>query len=133
MNYAFGEADIYGICDLPDVASATALSLMINSTGALTVNLTPSMTVEDVDSAMTKVTVVPLTRRLSQPTETVQRRRRPPEDSSTPTGSMTPTVCSRVGDADQPTRVRPESRAPQPSKASPHQSATYRRVDRRHR
>lgn len=54
MYYAFGETDIYGICDLPDVATATAISLMINSTGALTVNLTPLMTVEDVDAAMTK-------------------------------------------------------------------------------
>jgi uncharacterized protein with GYD domain len=54
MYYAFGETDLYGICDLPDVASATALSLMINATGALTINLTPLMTVEDVDAAMTK-------------------------------------------------------------------------------
>lgn len=54
MYYAFGETDLYGICDLPDPASATALSLMINSTGALTINLTPLMTVEDVDAAITK-------------------------------------------------------------------------------
>lgn len=54
LYYAFGETDVYGICDLPDVASATALSLLINSTGALSVNLTPLMTVEDVDAAMTK-------------------------------------------------------------------------------
>ncbi len=54
LYYAFGESDIYGICDFPDVASATALSLMINSTGAVSVNLTPLMTVEDVDSAMAK-------------------------------------------------------------------------------
>ena len=36
MYYAFGESDIYGICDFPDVASATAVSLMINATGAVT-------------------------------------------------------------------------------------------------
>ena len=54
MYYAFGETDVYAICDLPDVASATAISLMINATGALTINLTPLMTVEDVDAAMTK-------------------------------------------------------------------------------
>jgi uncharacterized protein with GYD domain len=54
MYYAFGETDLYVIADLPDAASATALSLMINSTGALTVSLTPLMTVEDLDAAMTK-------------------------------------------------------------------------------
>lgn len=54
MYYAFGESDIYGICDFPDVASATAVSLMINATGAVTINLTPLMTVEDVDAAMAK-------------------------------------------------------------------------------
>lgn len=52
--YAFGEFDIDGICDFPDVASATAISLMINATGAVTIHLTPLMTVEDVDAAMTK-------------------------------------------------------------------------------
>ena len=54
MYYAFGDTDLYGICDLPDVASAAALSLMINSSAALTVNFTPLLTVEDVDAAMTK-------------------------------------------------------------------------------
>ena len=54
LYYAFGEFDIYGICDFPDVASATAISLMINATGAVTIDLTPLMTVEDVDAAMTK-------------------------------------------------------------------------------
>ncbi|MEP7202785.1 MAG: GYD domain-containing protein, partial [Ilumatobacteraceae bacterium] len=52
MYYAFGDTDVYGTCDLPDVATATAISLMINATGALMINLTPLMTVEDVDAAM---------------------------------------------------------------------------------
>jgi uncharacterized protein with GYD domain len=52
--FAFGETDIFAICDIPDVASATAISLLINSSGAVAVNLTPLMTVEDVDAAMTK-------------------------------------------------------------------------------
>jgi uncharacterized protein with GYD domain len=54
MYYAFGETDLYGICDFPDVASATALSLMINSSGAVSINLTPLITVEEVDAAMAK-------------------------------------------------------------------------------
>lgn len=54
MYYAFGDTDVYGICDFPDEASATALSLMINASGAVTVNLTPLMTPADVDGAVAK-------------------------------------------------------------------------------
>lgn len=54
LYYAFGETDIYGICDFPDDASATALSLLINSSGVVSVNLVPLMTPEDVDQALTK-------------------------------------------------------------------------------
>ena len=49
--YAFGDNDVVGICDFPDAASATALSMMINSSGAVTLSLTPLMTVEEVDAA----------------------------------------------------------------------------------
>ncbi|NNE97146.1 MAG: GYD domain-containing protein [Acidimicrobiales bacterium] len=49
--YAFGDDDVVGICDFPDAASATALSMMINSSGAVTLTLTPLMTVEEVDAA----------------------------------------------------------------------------------
>jgi uncharacterized protein with GYD domain len=51
IYYAFGDVDLYGICDFPDAASAAACSLMINSSGAVTVNLTPLMTPEDLDAA----------------------------------------------------------------------------------
>ena len=54
MYYAFGDTDLYGICDFPDDASATALSLLINSSGAVSINLVPLMTPEDVDQALTK-------------------------------------------------------------------------------
>ncbi len=54
MYYAFGETDVYAICDFPDEASATALSLLINSSGAISLNLTPLMTPEDVDAASKK-------------------------------------------------------------------------------
>ena len=49
--YAFGDNDVVGIVDFPDSASATAVSLMINSTGAVNLKLTPLMTVEEVDAA----------------------------------------------------------------------------------
>ncbi|GAA3893493.1 hypothetical protein GCM10022381_38960 [Leifsonia kafniensis] len=52
--YAFGETDVVGVFDIPDQASAAALSLMINSTGAVKLHLRPLMTVEDLDEAATK-------------------------------------------------------------------------------
>jgi uncharacterized protein with GYD domain len=54
MYYAFGDTDVYAIADLPDHASATAVSLLINSSGAVTLNLVPLMTPEDVDAAVSK-------------------------------------------------------------------------------
>lgn len=54
LYFAFGDADVLGICDFPDVASATAASLAINATGAVSITLTPLMTPEDVDAAAAK-------------------------------------------------------------------------------
>ena len=51
MYYAFGDTDVFAICDFPDDASATALSLTINASGRVAVSLTPLMTPEDVDAA----------------------------------------------------------------------------------
>ena len=52
--YAFGDDDVIGIVDFPDDASATAVSLMINSSGAVSIKLTPLMTVEEIDAAAAK-------------------------------------------------------------------------------
>jgi uncharacterized protein with GYD domain len=52
--YAFGEDDVIGICDFPDAASATAVSMMINSTGAVSITLTPLMTVDEIDDAASR-------------------------------------------------------------------------------
>ncbi|MET3720771.1 MULTISPECIES: GYD domain-containing protein [unclassified Arthrobacter] len=49
--YAFGDTDVIGVFDVPDVPGAAALSLMINSTGNVDVRLKPLMTVEDIDEA----------------------------------------------------------------------------------
>jgi uncharacterized protein with GYD domain len=49
--YAFGETDVLGVFEIPDQADALALSLMINSTGAVDLRLKPLMTAEDVDEA----------------------------------------------------------------------------------
>ena len=52
--YAFGADDVIGIVDFPDDASATAVSLMINSSGAVSIKLTPLMAVEEIDAAAAK-------------------------------------------------------------------------------
>ena len=52
--YAFGETDVVGVFEIPDAASAAALSLMINATGAVRLHLKPLMTVEDLDEAAKK-------------------------------------------------------------------------------
>lgn len=52
--YAFGDIDVYGVCEFPDEASATSFSLMVNASGAVTVSLTPLITAEDLDAAAAK-------------------------------------------------------------------------------
>ncbi|MES2094077.1 MAG: GYD domain-containing protein [Actinomycetota bacterium] len=52
--YAFGEPDALGVFEIPEQASAAALSLMINSTGSVTVRLKPLMTPEDLDESVKK-------------------------------------------------------------------------------
>src|SRR4029079_8992960 len=52
--FAFGDTDVYAICDFPDTASATAMSLAINAAGAVALSLTLLMTPEDVDAAVAK-------------------------------------------------------------------------------
>ena len=52
--YAFGDIDVYGVCEFPDAASATSFSLMVNASGAVTVSLTPLITAEDLDAAAAK-------------------------------------------------------------------------------
>ncbi len=54
LYFAFGKTDVYGICDFPDAASAAAISLLINSTGAVAISLTPLLTPEDLDAAAAK-------------------------------------------------------------------------------
>jgi uncharacterized protein with GYD domain len=55
--YAFGGTDVYAICDVPDPASAAALSLLINASGAVELSMTPLLTVEDLDDAAKRTPV----------------------------------------------------------------------------
>ena len=52
--FAYGDVDVVGIADFPDDASATAVSLLINASGAISVTLTPLMSAEEVDAAAAK-------------------------------------------------------------------------------
>ncbi len=54
--YAFGDTDVLGVIEVPDVATAVATSLAINATGTVNLKLTPLITPEEVDLASKKQT-----------------------------------------------------------------------------
>lgn len=54
MYYAFGDTDVFMIVDVPDDASAAALSLTANAAGSISVSMTPLMTPEQLDEASKK-------------------------------------------------------------------------------
>jgi uncharacterized protein with GYD domain len=51
FDFAFGETDLYVIADLPDNATAAALSLAVASSGAGSVNTVVLITAEEFDKA----------------------------------------------------------------------------------
>ena len=52
--YAFGDADVVGIADLPDNVSAATFSLMVTAGGGATLKTTVLMTPEEVDQVTKK-------------------------------------------------------------------------------
>jgi uncharacterized protein with GYD domain len=52
--YAFGDDDVFVIFDLPENVSATAVSLIVNASGAAKVKMTVLLTPEEVDQATRK-------------------------------------------------------------------------------
>jgi uncharacterized protein with GYD domain len=52
--YALGDDDVIVIVDLPDNTTAAAISLAINSTGAVQVKTVPLLTTEEIDEAAKK-------------------------------------------------------------------------------
>jgi uncharacterized protein with GYD domain len=52
--YAYGDVDVYGIADVPDAAAGIALSLAVNSTGAVRLSTIPLITPEEIDLASKK-------------------------------------------------------------------------------
>src|SRR5438552_16922486 len=54
IYYAYGDADVYLVVDMPDTTSALALSLVVNASGAVHIKTIPLITVEEVDAACKK-------------------------------------------------------------------------------
>ena len=52
--FAFGQADFYVILDLPDAATAAAMSLVVGSSGAASAQTTVLLTPEEIDAATKK-------------------------------------------------------------------------------
>jgi uncharacterized protein with GYD domain len=52
--WAAGEDDVFIIVDLPDLATATGLSLALARTGAFRVNTTALLTAEDMDNGVAR-------------------------------------------------------------------------------
>jgi uncharacterized protein with GYD domain len=55
MYFAYGKHDAIVIVDLPDSATATAVSLTVGASGAVRVKTTVLITPEEVDQAVKKV------------------------------------------------------------------------------
>ena len=49
--FAFGDADVYAICELPNDETMAALALSINQSGATMINTAVLMTPEQMDEA----------------------------------------------------------------------------------
>jgi uncharacterized protein with GYD domain len=52
--FAFGETDVYVLVDVPDNETAAAISMAVNATGAVQVELVPLLTPEEADEAAKK-------------------------------------------------------------------------------
>jgi len=52
--YAFGDADVVGITEFPDEASALALTLAVNASGAASLKSTALISADVVDAAVKK-------------------------------------------------------------------------------
>lgn len=54
VYYAYGDADVYVIVDVPDGLSGLALSLVVNASGVVRATTVPLFTLEEVDAAAKK-------------------------------------------------------------------------------
>jgi uncharacterized protein with GYD domain len=49
--FAFGDTDVYVVCDLPNNAAAAGLAMTVGAAGGAMVNTVPLLTPEEVDTA----------------------------------------------------------------------------------
>jgi uncharacterized protein with GYD domain len=54
LYFAFGDTDAYIICDIPDAASAAAISMAVNASGAVDTKTVPLISVEEIYQAVKK-------------------------------------------------------------------------------
>ena len=52
--YAFGDADVYSVLDVPDAVTVIAFSLAINATGLVDLSIVPLITPAEIDAAVKK-------------------------------------------------------------------------------
>jgi len=58
LYFAFGDADLYIICDVPDNISAAALSVVANQSGFVTSKIIVLMTADEMDQAFKKAMTI---------------------------------------------------------------------------
>jgi len=54
LYFAFGERDVYVICDFPSHVSAAALGMVASASGMVRTKITPLLTVEETDQALSQ-------------------------------------------------------------------------------
>lgn len=52
--FAFGETDVFAIVDAPDDEAVAAAAIAINSSGAVSVNTTKLLTIDQIDDALSR-------------------------------------------------------------------------------
>jgi len=50
--FAFGDTDVFAIAEAPDDEAAAAIAIAINSTGAVSINTTKLLSVDQIDEAL---------------------------------------------------------------------------------
>jgi uncharacterized protein with GYD domain len=52
FHFAFGDADVFAIAEMPDDEAAAAVAMAINSSGAVSIRTTKLLSAEQVDEAL---------------------------------------------------------------------------------
>ncbi|GIJ06866.1 GYD domain-containing protein [Micromonospora andamanensis] len=52
VYYAFGEVDLYVLCEVPDNLTAAALGITVRASGGVDARIVPLLTTEEIDAAV---------------------------------------------------------------------------------